>query len=117
MIEGQQVFLFLVCFKFRRMCLLCVCVLWFLLYYNCCFRLLNDWLFICLAFQLHFRVLSGNSANLVHINETNGRISLSSNLNTNVAIAANMEISVTGEFVVRPLFVKLVKLFFFSFVT
>lgn len=47
--------------------------------------------------QLHYRVVSGNSADLIHLNETTGYISLSSNLNTNVPISAAMEISVSGK--------------------
>ncbi|XP_045034928.1 protocadherin-like wing polarity protein stan isoform X2 [Daphnia magna] len=52
--------------------------------------------------QLHYRVVSGNSADLIHLNETSGYITLSSNLNTNVPISAAMEISVSdGTNVVR----------------
>ncbi len=47
--------------------------------------------------QLQYRVLTGNNANLVHINETTGEILLSPNLNTNVPISANMELSVSGK--------------------
>lgn len=34
---------------------------------------------------------------MIHLNETTGYISLSSNLNTNVPISAAMEISVSGK--------------------
>jgi len=49
------------------------------------------------ADELHYRVLSGNNANLVYINETSGEISLSNQLNTNVPKLASMDISVTGR--------------------
>lgn len=52
---------------------------------------------VFLLIQLQFRVLSGNNANLLNVNESSGQISLSSNLNTNVPITANMEVSVSGK--------------------
>nr|CAD7570225.1 unnamed protein product [Timema californicum] len=45
--------------------------------------------------QLRYRVLSGNNANLIHLNESSGEISLSPQLNTNVPKVATMEVSVT----------------------
>ena len=42
-------------------------------------------------------MVSGNSAELIHVNESSGYITLSSNLNTNVPISATMEISVSGK--------------------
>ena len=52
---------------------------------------------VFLLIQLQFRVLTGNNANLLNVNESSGQISLSSNLNTNVPITANMEVSVSGK--------------------
>lgn len=49
-------------------------------------------------FQLQYRILSGNNANLVLLNETTGEMTLSPQLNTNVPKLATMEISVTGNF-------------------
>ncbi|KAJ4450280.1 hypothetical protein ANN_01700 [Periplaneta americana] len=45
--------------------------------------------------QLHYRILSGNNANLVHLNTSSGEITLSPQLNTNVPKLATMEVSVT----------------------
>nr|CAD7592898.1 unnamed protein product [Timema genevievae] len=45
--------------------------------------------------QLRYRVLSGNNANLIHLNESSGEITLSPQLNTNVPKVATMEVSVT----------------------
>ncbi|GBP48920.1 Protocadherin-like wing polarity protein stan [Eumeta japonica] len=45
--------------------------------------------------KLIFRVLSGNNANLVLLNQTTGAMTLSPQLNTNVPKLATMEISVT----------------------
>ncbi|OWR45133.1 cadherin [Danaus plexippus plexippus] len=45
--------------------------------------------------KLQYRVLSGNNANLVLLNETTGSMTLSPQLNTNVPKLATMEISVT----------------------
>lgn len=45
--------------------------------------------------KLHYRILSGNNANLVTLNETSGMLALSSQLNTNVPKVASMEVSVT----------------------
>ncbi|XP_045488378.1 protocadherin-like wing polarity protein stan isoform X3 [Pieris rapae] len=47
------------------------------------------------ADKLQYRILSGNNANLVLINETTGSMTLSPQLNTNVQKLATMEISVT----------------------
>lgn len=43
--------------------------------------------------QLRFRILSGNNANLVHLNESTGHLTLSPLLNTNVPKLAAMEVS------------------------
>lgn len=48
--------------------------------------------------RLHYRILSGNNANLVALNETTGQLQLSPQLNTNVPKVATMEVSVTGRF-------------------
>ncbi|XP_052128982.1 protocadherin-like wing polarity protein stan isoform X1 [Frankliniella occidentalis] len=45
--------------------------------------------------QLRFRILSGNNANLVHLNESSGHLTLSPLLNTNVPKLATMEVSVS----------------------
>ncbi|XP_050342751.1 protocadherin-like wing polarity protein stan [Nymphalis io] len=45
--------------------------------------------------KLQYRILSGNNANLVLLNETTGSMTLSPQLNTNVPKLATMEISVT----------------------
>ena len=58
----------------------------------------TDFCFVFL--QLHYRVVSGNSADLIHLTETTGYITLSSNLNTNVPISAAMEISVSGKWII-----------------
>lgn len=47
--------------------------------------------------KLHYRILSGNNANLVALNESTGQLQLSPQLNTNVPKIASMEVSVTGE--------------------
>nr|XP_022918571.1 protocadherin-like wing polarity protein stan isoform X2 [Onthophagus taurus] len=44
--------------------------------------------------KLHYRILSGNNANLVLLNETTGQLHLSPQLNTNVPKIASMEVSV-----------------------
>ncbi|XP_063227767.1 protocadherin-like wing polarity protein stan [Bacillus rossius redtenbacheri] len=45
--------------------------------------------------QLQYRILSGNNANLIQVNESSGEITLSPQLNTNVPKVATMEVSVT----------------------
>ncbi|KAG8278057.1 Cadherin EGF LAG seven-pass G-type receptor 2 [Homalodisca vitripennis] len=45
--------------------------------------------------KLLYRILSGNNANLVQLNESSGQLSLSPQLNTNVPKLASMEVSVT----------------------
>ncbi|XP_066994105.2 protocadherin-like wing polarity protein stan [Anabrus simplex] len=45
--------------------------------------------------QLKYRILSGNNANLVHLNETSGDLTLSPQLNTNVPKVATMEVSIS----------------------
>ncbi|PSN41253.1 Protocadherin-like wing polarity protein stan [Blattella germanica] len=45
--------------------------------------------------QLYYRILSGNNANLVHLNSSSGELTLSPQLNTNVPKVASMEVSVT----------------------
>ncbi|KAK5644385.1 hypothetical protein RI129_005685 [Pyrocoelia pectoralis] len=45
--------------------------------------------------KLRYKILSGNNANLVALNETNGQLQLSPQLNTNVQKIASMEVSVT----------------------
>ncbi|XP_031351868.1 protocadherin-like wing polarity protein stan isoform X2 [Photinus pyralis] len=45
--------------------------------------------------NLRYKILSGNNANLVALNETNGQLQLSPQLNTNVQKIASMEVSVT----------------------
>lgn len=45
--------------------------------------------------KLHYKILSGNNANLVALNETTGQLQLSPQLNTNVPKIASMEVSVT----------------------
>lgn len=47
--------------------------------------------------KLHYKILSGNNANLVALNETTGQLQLSPQLNTNVPKVATMEVSVTGK--------------------
>lgn len=49
--------------------------------------------------KLHYRILSGNNANLVALNESSGQIQLSPQLNTNVPKMASMEVSVSGKFI------------------
>ncbi|XP_050305133.1 protocadherin-like wing polarity protein stan isoform X2 [Anthonomus grandis grandis] len=44
--------------------------------------------------KLHFKILSGNNANLVALNESTGQLVLSPQLNTNVPKLASMEVSV-----------------------
>ncbi|KAG7299926.1 hypothetical protein JYU34_016951 [Plutella xylostella] len=44
--------------------------------------------------KLQYRILSGNNANLVLLNETSGELTLSPQLNTNVPKIATMEVSV-----------------------
>ncbi|XP_037874856.1 protocadherin-like wing polarity protein stan [Bombyx mori] len=45
--------------------------------------------------KLQYRILSGNNANLILLNETTGSMTLSPQLNTNVPKLATMEVSVT----------------------
>lgn len=45
--------------------------------------------------KLHYKILSGNNANLIALNETSGQLQLSPQLNTNVPKVASMEVSVT----------------------
>jgi cadherin EGF LAG seven-pass G-type receptor 1 len=45
--------------------------------------------------KLRYRIISGNNANLVQLNETTGELTLSPQLNTNVPKVAVMEISVS----------------------
>ncbi|KAK4875010.1 hypothetical protein RN001_011432 [Aquatica leii] len=45
--------------------------------------------------KLRYKILSGNNANLVALNETTGQLQLSPQLNTNVQKVASMEVSVT----------------------
>ncbi|XP_050548978.1 protocadherin-like wing polarity protein stan isoform X2 [Daktulosphaira vitifoliae] len=45
--------------------------------------------------KLIYRIVSGNNANLVQLNESNGMLTLSPQLNTNVPKIASMEISVS----------------------
>lgn len=45
--------------------------------------------------KLFYRILSGNNANLIALNETTGQIQLSPQLNTNVPKIASMEVSVS----------------------
>lgn len=45
--------------------------------------------------KLHYKILSGNNANLIALNESTGQIQLSPQLNTNVPKMASMEVSVT----------------------
>ena len=47
--------------------------------------------------KLRYRVLAGNNANLLHLNESSGQITLSPQLNTNVQKTAFIDISVTGN--------------------
>lgn len=47
--------------------------------------------------KLRYRLLSGNNAALVTLNETSGELTLSPQLNTNVPKVATMEVSVSGE--------------------
>lgn len=47
--------------------------------------------------KLHYRILSGNNANLVALNSSTGQLQLSPQLNTNVPKIASMEVSVTGK--------------------
>lgn len=50
-----------------------------------------------LLLQLLYRILSGNNANLVSLNDSTGQLSLSPQLNTNVPKLASMEVSVSGR--------------------
>ncbi|XP_066248043.1 protocadherin-like wing polarity protein stan isoform X1 [Euwallacea similis] len=45
--------------------------------------------------KLHYKILSGNNANLIALNESTGGLTLSPQLNTNVPKLASMEVSVT----------------------
>ncbi|CAH1153853.1 unnamed protein product [Phaedon cochleariae] len=45
--------------------------------------------------KLHYRILSGNNAKLVALNDSTGQLQLSPQLNTNVPKIASMEVSVT----------------------
>ncbi|XP_059482643.1 protocadherin-like wing polarity protein stan isoform X3 [Neocloeon triangulifer] len=45
--------------------------------------------------KLSYRILSGNNANLIHLNESSGELTLSPQLNTNVPKIASMDISVS----------------------
>ncbi|KAK7789529.1 hypothetical protein R5R35_000833 [Gryllus longicercus] len=45
--------------------------------------------------KLRYRIISGNNANLVHLNQSSGDLTLSPQLNTNVPKVASMEVSVT----------------------
>ncbi|XP_044754021.1 protocadherin-like wing polarity protein stan isoform X2 [Coccinella septempunctata] len=45
--------------------------------------------------KLYYRILSGNNANLIALNESTGQIQLSPQLNTNVPKIASMEVSVS----------------------
>ncbi|XP_076265474.1 protocadherin-like wing polarity protein stan isoform X1 [Rhynchophorus ferrugineus] len=45
--------------------------------------------------KLHFKILSGNNANLIALNESSGQLVLSPQLNTNVPKIASMEVSVS----------------------
>ena len=47
--------------------------------------------------KLHYRFISGNQANLLHLDEFTGDIRLDSRLNSDVATNATLQISVTGE--------------------
>lgn len=47
--------------------------------------------------KLVYRIISGNNANLVQLNESTGMLTLSPQLNTNVPKIASMEISVNGK--------------------
>lgn len=46
--------------------------------------------------KLRYRILSGNNANLIYMNESTGYLTLSPQLNTNVQKTAFIEVSVTG---------------------
>lgn len=60
--------------------------------------------------KLHYKILSGNNANLVALNETTGQLQLSPQLNTNVPKVATMEVSVTGKKIIFPiLFILYIK--------
>lgn len=54
--------------------------------------------------KLIYRIISGNNANLVQLNESTGMLTLSPQLNTNVPKIASMEISVTGILFVKIIF-------------
>ncbi|XP_074026257.1 protocadherin-like wing polarity protein stan isoform X2 [Leptinotarsa decemlineata] len=45
--------------------------------------------------KLHYRILSGNNANLLALNDSSGQLQLSPQLNTNVPKVASMEVSAT----------------------
>lgn len=46
--------------------------------------------------KLRYRVLAGNNANLIHLDESTGYLTLSPKLNTNVQKTAFIDVSVTG---------------------
>lgn len=46
--------------------------------------------------KLRYRILSGNNANLIHLNESTGHLIMSPQLNTNVQKTAFIEVSVSG---------------------
>lgn len=56
--------------------------------------------------KLHYRILSGNNANLVALNETTGQLQLSPQLNTNVPKIASMEVSVSGMYFLNFIFMN-----------
>ncbi|XP_072387451.1 protocadherin-like wing polarity protein stan isoform X2 [Diabrotica undecimpunctata] len=61
--------------------------------------------------KLHYRILSGNNANLVALNETTGQLQLSPQLNTNVPKIASMEVSVSdGINVIKKIMTLTVRL-------
>ncbi|CAG9865104.1 unnamed protein product [Phyllotreta striolata] len=61
--------------------------------------------------KLRYRILSGNNANLVALNETTGQLQLSPQLNTNVPKIASMEISVSdGVNVIKKVMTLTVRL-------
>lgn len=47
--------------------------------------------------KLRYRILAGNNANLIHLNESTGYLTLSPQLNTNVQKTAIIDVSVTGD--------------------
>lgn len=75
--------------------------------------------------KLHYRILSGNNANLVALNSSTGQLQLSPQLNTNVPKIASMEVSVTGKQcfmscnsdikIINSRFTELLHVFFFIF--